>query len=549
MSPCAGPRPLDLETAVTLPDSVFIPALEGKGHRHHSEPVTEPARNQSGNRKRRHPDKREQDAVASVIIFHSLSTLLPQRYDTDKRSLRVPKRPVINTPVVSITVHDNEELVQHALDKPITVQFRLVTTEERSKPICVFWNHSISAGGSGGWSSKGCEVVFRNSTHISCQCYHMTSFAVLMDISHRENGEILPIKLVTWSTVGVTLFFLFLTVVFLTCLRAMHSNSTSIITNGALTLFIAELLFILGINQTDNPGPLIFFFRIVFNKEARSAMRYCCGKKRPEHAIKSKPSYTCSSSYVDGRLYHLPYAESSVSLNGTLQSAKSQHSYVPFVLRDDGGLNNSQIALDDHSFHETKPHPDDHDSDSDSDLSELEDDQSGSYASTHSSDSEDEEGQYLQEECWENLATSTAKRAQDSSGGAPCWPGECEAGGGGARLRVETVTHPEEKAEDYGKENTLPLLPSLHNPHTHPHKGILKKKPLSPIAERNGINRIHNQLSVNISDPASSRGSSSSEGQGGGAKQDQLNGVAMSIKAGTVDDDSSGSDGSRQTAM
>ncbi len=55
----------------------------------------------------------------------------------------MPKRPVINTPVVSITVHDNDELLQHTLDKPITVQFRLVTTEERSKPICVFWNHSI----------------------------------------------------------------------------------------------------------------------------------------------------------------------------------------------------------------------------------------------------------------------------------------------------------------------------------------------------------------------------------------------------------------------
>lgn len=57
--------------------------------------------------------------------------------------IRVPKRPVINTPVVSITVHDNDELLQHTLDKPITVQFRLVTTEERSKPICVFWNHTI----------------------------------------------------------------------------------------------------------------------------------------------------------------------------------------------------------------------------------------------------------------------------------------------------------------------------------------------------------------------------------------------------------------------
>lgn len=58
-------------------------------------------------------------------------------------SCRVPKRPIINTPVVSISVHDNDEPVQRALEKPITVQFRLLETEERTKPICVFWNHSI----------------------------------------------------------------------------------------------------------------------------------------------------------------------------------------------------------------------------------------------------------------------------------------------------------------------------------------------------------------------------------------------------------------------
>lgn len=53
----------------------------------------------------------------------------------------------------------------------------------------------------------------------------------------------------------------------------------------------------------------------------------------------------------------------------------------------------------------------DGDSDSDSDLS-LEDDQSGSYASTHSSDSEDEEGPLPPEECWENLAANVGKRPQ-----------------------------------------------------------------------------------------------------------------------------------------
>ena len=76
--------------------------------------------------------------------------------------------------------------------------------------------------------------------------------------------------------------------------------------------------------------------------------------------------------------------------------------------------------------------------------------------------------------------------------------------------------------------------------------GILKKKQLSPIAERNGINRIHNELSENVPGTTSPQGSSSSEGRGARAKPtgppDQLNGVAMSIKAGTVDGDSSGSE-------
>ncbi|KAK5610636.1 Cadherin EGF LAG seven-pass G-type receptor 2 [Crenichthys baileyi] len=725
-----GPRPADQETAVTLPDSVFQPPLDSKGHRHLDVFPESSQRNGSANRKRRHPDDSQQDAVASVIIFHSLASLLPESYDPDKRSLRVPKRPVINTPVVSITVHDNDELLQHTLDKPITVQFRLVTTEERSKPICVFWNHTILAG-NGGWSAKGCEVVFRNSTHISCQCYHMTSFAVLMDVSRRENGEILPIKILTWSTAGVTLGFLFLTSVFLLSLRAMQCNKTSIINNGATALFLSELIFILGINQADNPflctviaillhffylcsfswlfleglhiyrmisevrdinygpmrfyyligwgvpafitglavgldpegygnpdfcwlsmydtliwsfagpialvvsmniflyilssrascalrhhsiekkeprvsglkttggvlflvsitcflallsvnsdmiifhylfagfscvqGPFVFFFRIVFNKEARKAMKYCCSRKRPDHMTKSKASsYKCNTNYMDGRLYHLPFGDSSASLNGTLQSGKSQQSYVPFALREDG-LNNSQahIALNNQAslFPETKQKLDgDHDSDSDSDLS-LEDDQSGSYTSTHSSDSEDEEGPLPPEECWENLASNGTKRPQphDNGLGKMHWPvdytaavGDSElAGGEGSKMDSPESAQPvlgrnmRSLSDDKSQDCMTVLLPSFPNLSAHPHRGILKKKQLSPIVERNSLHHVHSEPCEGTPGTASPRGSSSSETRAGPPKPglpEQLNGVALSIKAGTVDGDSSGSE-------
>eukprot|EP00061_Rhincodon_typus_P011985 g37393.t1 len=55
--------------------------------------------NTAPNRKRRQSDSNEQDAIASIIIYWTLGQLLPEHYDPDKRSLRVPKRPVINSPI------------------------------------------------------------------------------------------------------------------------------------------------------------------------------------------------------------------------------------------------------------------------------------------------------------------------------------------------------------------------------------------------------------------------------------------------------------------
>lgn len=39
-------------------------------------------------RQRRHPELSQGEAVASVIIYHTLAGLLPHNYDPDKRSLR-----------------------------------------------------------------------------------------------------------------------------------------------------------------------------------------------------------------------------------------------------------------------------------------------------------------------------------------------------------------------------------------------------------------------------------------------------------------------------
>uniref|UniRef100_A0A8C2T9U6 Cadherin EGF LAG seven-pass G-type receptor 2 n=1 Tax=Coturnix japonica TaxID=93934 RepID=A0A8C2T9U6_COTJA len=243
-----GEKPPDLETTVILPESVFRPpegrrecwgASWGEMGRAMGDPIG------------RHPEPGEGQAIASVIIYRTLAGLLPEQYDTDKRSLRVPKRPIINTPVVSISVHAAGR-APRALEKPITLQFRLLETQERSKPICVFWNHSL-AGGAGGWSARGCEVVFRNQSHVSCQCNHLTSFAVLMDISKRENGEILPLAALTYVSLGVAVAGLLLAVLLLSALWGLRSNRHSIRRHGACAMMLAQLVFLLGINQAELP--------------------------------------------------------------------------------------------------------------------------------------------------------------------------------------------------------------------------------------------------------------------------------------------------------
>uniref|UniRef100_A0A803WDX6 Cadherin EGF LAG seven-pass G-type receptor 1 n=1 Tax=Ficedula albicollis TaxID=59894 RepID=A0A803WDX6_FICAL len=231
--------PKDLESSVVFPDTLFRPS-ERKGKTLLL-------------LKKRHPDIETHHTVAMVIIYRSLGHLLPENYDPDRRSLRLPNRPIINTPVVSTAIHSDGEFPPNLVEKPIIVEYAMLETEERTKPVCVFWNHSITIGGTGAWSSRGCELFSRNQSHIACQCNHITSFAVLMDISKRENGEVLPLKIVTYTTVSISLAALLITFILLVLIRTLRSNLHSIHKNLVAALFFSELVFLIGINQTENP--------------------------------------------------------------------------------------------------------------------------------------------------------------------------------------------------------------------------------------------------------------------------------------------------------
>uniref|UniRef100_A0A671M4F2 Cadherin EGF LAG seven-pass G-type receptor 3-like n=1 Tax=Sinocyclocheilus anshuiensis TaxID=1608454 RepID=A0A671M4F2_9TELE len=163
---------------------------------------------------------------------------------------RLPRHPVLNSPVVSVSVYNNQTFVEGFLDTPVLLEFRLLETSNRSKPLCVQWNHSSPVSAGGCWSVRDCSVVYRNTSHVRCQCHRLGTFGVLMDSSQRE-GDLETLAIVTYSSLSVSMAALLLTVVVLSCLRGLKSNTRSIHSNMAAATLLSHLTYLLGINQTE----------------------------------------------------------------------------------------------------------------------------------------------------------------------------------------------------------------------------------------------------------------------------------------------------------
>ncbi|CAM4678543.1 unnamed protein product, partial [Lepidochelys olivacea] len=111
--------------------------------------------------------------------------------------------------------------------------------------LCVYWKVVAE---SGSWSPDGCTVVHTNSTHTTCRCDHLSSFAVLM--APTTVTESYPLTLVTYVGLTFSLLCLLLAILtFLLC-RSIRNVSTSLHLQLCLCLFLADLLFLIAVTRT-----------------------------------------------------------------------------------------------------------------------------------------------------------------------------------------------------------------------------------------------------------------------------------------------------------
>ncbi|XP_045348242.1 adhesion G protein-coupled receptor E2 isoform X6 [Leopardus geoffroyi] len=135
------------------------------------------------------------------------------------------------------------------LSSPVTFIFshHSVTPGPRQKVFCVFWEHSQDGGGH--WSTRGCRTAATGDANTTCQCSHLSSFAVLMAHSHvQEEDPVLAV--ITYVGLGLSLLCLLLAALtFLLC-KAIQNTSTSLHLQLSICLFLAHLLFLTAIDQT-----------------------------------------------------------------------------------------------------------------------------------------------------------------------------------------------------------------------------------------------------------------------------------------------------------
>nr|XP_023396439.1 adhesion G protein-coupled receptor E4-like isoform X2 [Loxodonta africana] len=181
----------------------------------------------------------DQGAVA-LITYRALGDILNESFFSDRKGLQEVK---LNSRVVSGTIGLRKKI---ALSKPVLLTFKHTQpVGARKKHFCVYWEGSTDEGS---WSMKGCSHVKSNDSHTTCQCFHLSSFAVLLALTPKDD---LALAVITYVGLSLSLLCLLLAALtFLLC-RPIQNTSTSLHLQLSLCLFLAHLLFLVGVDQTE----------------------------------------------------------------------------------------------------------------------------------------------------------------------------------------------------------------------------------------------------------------------------------------------------------
>uniref|UniRef100_H3D7X9 Adhesion G-protein coupled receptor G2 n=1 Tax=Tetraodon nigroviridis TaxID=99883 RepID=H3D7X9_TETNG len=149
--------------------------------------------------------------------------------------------PVLGSSVANLSISNLTEDIQFTIRNVHPAQ-------PQQAASCAFWDFSLNGGG-GGWSSAGCFLVNATAEDTTCSCNHLTSFAILLDLSRQGLPDPQQAQALTFITyIGCGISALFLAVTLLTYLsfrKLLRDIPAKILVQLCISLLLLNLLFLL----------------------------------------------------------------------------------------------------------------------------------------------------------------------------------------------------------------------------------------------------------------------------------------------------------------
>uniref|UniRef100_A0A8B9ISR2 Adhesion G protein-coupled receptor L4 n=1 Tax=Amazona collaria TaxID=241587 RepID=A0A8B9ISR2_9PSIT len=201
------------------------------------------------------PKKREEShpngTVAVVFLRYSnIGSLLSSPKNLSSKDTS-EHRQTVSSSVIAVAISSNPPTLYELEKITFTLKYAKVRTVDKDIK-CAFWNYSADTM-NGNWATEGCELTHSNSTHISCKCNHLTHFAVLM--SSGGSVGVTNYNILTRITqLGIIISLICLSMCIFTFwfFSEIQSTRTTIHKNLCCSLFLAELIFLIGINMNNN---------------------------------------------------------------------------------------------------------------------------------------------------------------------------------------------------------------------------------------------------------------------------------------------------------
>ncbi|XP_043346350.1 adhesion G protein-coupled receptor L2 isoform X17 [Dermochelys coriacea] len=208
------------------------------------------------------------------IIYKSLGRFLSTENATIKLGSDFVGRNstiAVNSHVIAASI--NKESSRVYLTDPVLFTLEHIDPDNYFNANCSFWNYSERTM-MGYWSTQGCKLIDTNKTHTSCACSHLTNFAILMahrEIAYKDEVHELLLTVITWVGIVISLVCLAICIFTFCFFRGLQSDRNTIHKNLCINLFIAEFIFLIGIDKTEYKiacpifaGLLHFFFLAAF---------------------------------------------------------------------------------------------------------------------------------------------------------------------------------------------------------------------------------------------------------------------------------------------